>query len=456
MQKRTLTLLLLCALLPLSPAHAESIPAPYIISGGNLYELHAGEPPALRYIAPYVPDESGTYRKATIDGVQPSPDGTLTLNVAGERIIIDAQPLNRTLRVYLGDGFPHEMIAAYQQQNPFLDIQIIRQWPEPAPCDIYPITSEGSPSMQAVRSARNMLPLDQSPAITAAHAAYQPLAQAVLSYENGAPFAVPTRLFVYTWAVDWPMWQAMGLDESDLPTTADDLFALLEIWNDQYAALYPERVLLGDDGFGDFKASLLHLLTYQAIFEMDDGSAPLNFDTPAYRALVERVAALPDGLPTARIDQQPPVLRWLHYGLSPGIAIQAPYRAFLPPAMGIGEGMRIGARLYGVSTPTDAPNQPLALDFLAFAATHFPIEQPDPAFAPHLTFHTNALGGGKGALDLAEAMMLALDLTGHTPRPALWADRRENLIAQLNRMAAWRFDRMDEPKSWYAGSPGGV
>jgi hypothetical protein len=259
---------------------------------------------------------------------------------------------------------------------------------------------------------------------------------------------------IHPWYVDWEMWCALGWDESDLPTTAEELFALLTTWNDQFAAQYPDRVLLGDDGFGDFKAALLHMLTYQALFEMDDGTAPLHFDTPAYRALIDQVAALPDGLPTARIDQKPPIIWSLHYGLSPGNPRDAAYRPFLPPAIGMRAGIRIGAILSGVAIPENAPNQPLALDFLAYAAAHPDAEQADlSAFAPYLTFRTNALGGSEAAVELASEMSIALDPTLQMPRPATWPERKESLIAGLNAMAQGWFARTYEAASWYGWTP---
>ncbi|MDR0896961.1 MAG: hypothetical protein LBN04_03805 [Oscillospiraceae bacterium] len=467
MRTRLLSLLLLLALLPLCPADADALSAPFFVSGGNLYEQTAAGTPVLRYIAPYVPDAAtGGYRKAAIDAVQPQPGGALLIEVAGERILVDKAPLNQTLRVFRGGNYSVDaLVAAYQAANPHLELQIIRPWEDPIPSDIYPVTSEGPMAMRDIRRARNMLPLDASPAIAAAHAAYAPLAQEALAYESGIPFAVPTRMRIHPWYVDWEMWRALGWDEDDLPKTADDLFTLLQIWNDQFAAQYPDRVLLGDDGFGDFKASLLHLLTYQALFEMDDGTAPLNFDTPAYRALIDQVAALPDGLPTARIDQKPPILWSLQYGLNPGDPRDAAYRPFLPPDMGMGSGIRIGAMLYGIAIPENAPNQPLALDFLAYAATHPDAEQADlaallmpdaaadGAFAPYLTFRTNALGGSEAAVELASEMSIALEPTLQMPRPATWPERKENLIAWLNAAARGWFERTYEEASWYKWTP---
>lgn len=103
---------------------------------------------------------------------------------------------------------------------------------------------------------------------------------------------LPWSISVNTLDHDKEKWDAIGLP--DPPKTVDDLFELIELWDEQYEDQYPDQPLLGVGGYCDPRYAVWSAVTEAYISAYDTGDTPVNFDTEEYRALIERIINMPD------------------------------------------------------------------------------------------------------------------------------------------------------------------
>ena len=78
----------------------------------------------------------------------------------------------------------------------------------------------------------------------------------------------------------------------DVPKTAEGMVDLLSRWN-QDIFLPSETVLYGNGGLLDIRIELLMDILRMYVIENGTGDSPINFDTPAFRNVVNAALNLP-------------------------------------------------------------------------------------------------------------------------------------------------------------------
>ena len=199
---------------------------------------------------------------------------------------------------------------------------------------------------------------------------FYPQVQEALSYD-GRVMAVPTQMYVNLWTYQADLWEMLGLP--DPPKTFEAFWELYELWSAKYAKIYPGVSFTGSYSDGVLETMVIPVRD-QYIFEHATGKAPVNFDTPEFRLLLERMRELPNVEMSSAAPYLNPLISYsqdsrnhffdLEYMGSDG------YMPLVPPMLPGQSEPRIGAVLYALYAGNDAPNPALAQEFLSFAAEH--------------------------------------------------------------------------------------
>jgi len=228
-----------------------------------------------------------------------------------------------------------------------------------------------------------VLDLSGSESISAAHTTYFPQAREVLS-AGGKPVAVPFSLAIGAWDYNKKEWDALELP--DVPKTAEGIVDLLSRWN-QDIFLPPETALYGNGGWGDIRIELLMDILPIYIIENGTSSAPLNFDTPEFRAVVNGILNLPpmpyntwgtwETLLFCDDRLCPKMISLLElddeeYWLS---RIHANTQEFqldplLPMGFSEGKPAKVGAEMEVVCIASNTQNRELAMEYVEFILAH--------------------------------------------------------------------------------------
>lgn len=140
--------------------------------------------------------------------------------------------------------------------------------------------------LEALIDAGLAAPLSQVEGVKALVAACTPQVQAAVT-RQGEIYALPVALDGWLLAYDPQVLKAMGLTESDLPRTYDQLCLFLTRWNREWA----------DSGYLPMEPWGLRSALFYAILEaygdsMDSRGEALSFDTPLFLELMEAVKAM--------------------------------------------------------------------------------------------------------------------------------------------------------------------
>lgn len=433
------------------------------VSGGNIFCVQDDAKPELIFIAPYIQkDDDGTFAKLPIHEITATPAEKLYIRSNGKIYLADTHPVDTTLKVYWDDYRYEttELMEAYKAENPHVQFEYVHSFADRVP-DIYNVANEGIGDLSSVRRNGGLLSLRNSELICSDHAQYFPQARQTLSYQDNSPFATPVSLMLSPWFYNERIWEDIGLGE--LPSTLDDFFRMIILWNDVYAAQYPQIIFFGESGLNDMKTSLAFILKNIYINENATGSNPLSFDTMAFKDLIKKIASLPSGMPVTVLDDDATLIRshngiyqiWGTYTeLLNGEVIGKEYKAFLPPASSSDVNAKIGARIEALGIPVDAENPELALDYLEFCTLNRSIQQADidymltlqnpklqdiqavndaeyRSLIPHITFDINALGGRWSDSDIATEFLLLSDSVADNRKIDL-DEKLNKLIHNLN------------------------
>ncbi len=195
--------------------------------------------------------------------------------------------------------------------------------------------------------------------------------------QDGKIIALPMEMLVTSWSVNEKLLQETGVE---MPTTQQAYFELLAHWENDLAETYPDYALSGST-----LAGVLHisnaLLSYALTYEKPD--APLQMDTPVFRAVLEAIEQLPyepvdleaimNGsaqMPAA--DTRTPIINpndadvFNQYG--PKNEDGTPQKRIIPPLPFVpGEPVQTMAMLSVLVMPEATQNRAQAEQFIAFA-----------------------------------------------------------------------------------------
>lgn len=276
--------------------------------------------------------------------------------------------------------------------------------------------------------------LSASSFLRAQYSSYAPQIKEVLGDQEKI-LAIPIDMKINPWYYDAERWEEIGLPPP--PKTMDEFYTLIHLWADCYAGDYPNTVLTGDPGNDNMKNATVFMIKDQYIYEVATGKKAVDFDTPAFRNMLERVLNLPPNMPVAiEWGGMPPLIRarsvypfWgtlmqIDTGTVDDRSVKAwdgrykatAYKPILPPSLEVNGFARMGAKLIVLTLLKNAPNADLALEYLTFIAAYAGLDQPDLSFMlapengnasvlsesiqdfycdalPHLSFFADTFGG---------------------------------------------------------------
>ena len=200
--------------------------------------------------------------------------------------------------------------------------------------------------------------------------------------DDGKIIGLPWSISLNTLEYEKEKWDAIGLP--DPPKTVDELFALIELWDDEYADQYPDQPLLGNGGFFDSRYGVWAAVTEAYASAYASSNAPVNFNTQEYHMLLQRIMDMPD----VQYDEWDVLLRFfmafspLHYAF-PQLDWKNGYPEFssIPPLkLSQMQPLRIHADMSYVCIAEDAQSPDLALEYVSFLAEFQHVYQPEIAF----------------------------------------------------------------------------
>ena len=266
-----------------------------------------------------------------------------------------------------------------------------------------------------------VLDLSGSESISAAHATYLPQVQEVLSVD-GKPIAIPIHFNVAGWDYDKNAWEAFGMP--NVPKTADELIQLVSRWN-QDIILPPETALYGPEEFYSRRARLIMDITNMYVIQYATSDAALDFDTPEFKDMVNRIVNLPEipedfsrSTPLLRcgINNYPRTFSLLD--LERGDMFNPDITPVLPMSFSESGVAKVGAEIAVMCIASNTQNRELAMEYVELVLGHQGEQQKDLRamltldvqemdalglsketqdfyrnLAPGITFNSGALGG---------------------------------------------------------------
>ena len=119
-------------------------------------------------------------------------------------------------------------------------------------------------------------------------AALYPAFQAA-AYRGDKLLCVPVSLSCYGLGVTAEVWQRLGLSQSDVPASLDALLDFLVAYPDRYMDENPDVRIFGDS---DLRQTLYDLLRSGYILYYQHIGQTLDFDTPLYRGLLQKLSTI--------------------------------------------------------------------------------------------------------------------------------------------------------------------
>lgn len=204
--------------------------------------------------------------------------------------------------------------------------------------------------------------LSASPALVEAAAGLYPAVREVLC-DGDRLLGFPLSIQPDSWTLDETRWQALGLPEP--PATWEALFDQVALWLEEYARDNPDLTLWDYQSWP--VADIAAMLTRSYILQAEQPGEAVNFDTTAYRALMQ---LLMDSAPLFSDEYEQwgePLLATYYQGFGITHNDSNRMRMVLAPAMGEGEQV-LGAQLDVLAVSAASAHQEEARDFVAFAA----------------------------------------------------------------------------------------
>ncbi len=218
------------------------------------------------------------------------------------RIPLQENPLARPLiRIMpsMSWGDPTD-VQAYAQAHPELRIEfsdtisttaeyISRGMTDPtATCDIYALTlSDGVFAL--LRDKGYLLDLSAHPALTQIVSQMHPRLTAPLTQAGGL-WGVPVAVSASMPGYSEEALEKLGLTADDMPRTLMEMLDFIQLWDEEYADLYGVSLLFG--GVKDLYGALRDLIFEMQVHHCEREGIALTFDTPAMRALLQRLEEL--------------------------------------------------------------------------------------------------------------------------------------------------------------------
>lgn len=107
---------------------------------------------------------------------------------------------------------------------------------------------------------------------------------------NGILFGFPAALWTRYWTVSPELLEEAQLGA--IPELIDDYYDMMRLWYEEYGGDQPAVLFDGNQTVQGAWREAIYLLTSQYIYAYASGDQPLTFNTPVFRAALEKVAAL--------------------------------------------------------------------------------------------------------------------------------------------------------------------
>lgn len=224
--------------------------------------------------------------------------------------------------------------------------------------------------------------LSASPIIREQFETYIPQIQTILSHD-GKLMAIAIGIDFNAWEYDKEKWNKYDLP--NLPKTYDELFDFLLIWEKSYQKQFPNLRIISAGGANNYKTAIWEAVTKQYAIEHATGKGPVNFDTPEYRLIMERLI----GLPTFELYEFGALLRFsafrqMLYASVSTSGSEYGYEQYidLMPLQVDGHGLpKVGATLFALCLSSNAQSPELALEYLSFMAAYYNAYRPDVVYS---------------------------------------------------------------------------
>lgn len=377
----------------------------FFIRDGDIYRKVKNQPEELIRITEirnetpsWDEDIQNIHNNAPVSFLLPLADGALayhTGKLAYESLdgnpysfiyVIGDEPIVSAIETLHVQGVPSVGTAFYQLTHPNVRIEHCPKTSEKQPqeSDHFPdVLSSFSKANQSNQlNTAELIDLSKSPAISEIISHYDQKIVDAITKEGkaiGLPWSVSFGILDY----DKAKWDAIGLP--DPPQTVDELFELAQLWNTKYANQYPNQSLFGNGAFLDSRYGVWATVTEAYIAEHASIDASVNFDTPEYRTLIQRIIDMPE----VKYDEWGALLRFfmayspLHYPFTQldwKDGYTEEYTNLPPLTLTDAQPLRVNATLHYLCIPQNTPSPELALDYVTFLATFQSTFQPEIAF----------------------------------------------------------------------------
>lgn len=102
-------------------------------------------------------------------------------------------------------------------------------------------------------------------------------------------FGFPAALWTRYWTVSPELLEEAQLGA--IPERLDDYYDMMRLWYEEYGGDHPAVLFDGNQTVQGAWREAIYLLTSQYIYAYASGEQPLTFNTPVFRAALEKVAA---------------------------------------------------------------------------------------------------------------------------------------------------------------------
>lgn len=287
-----------------------------------------------------------------------------------------SQPCEQTLLHVMGSLNSNDLVA-FSMQNPDIALvesqmlygNALEQAVVSGGGDIDLFVLESDTLYTQMKQKGYLAPLNSSAIIEEKTAAFYESIQAALT-NNDQIMAFPIHMQTHSWTLNQTLWDKFDL--GDVPTTYAQLFARMQLWQEEYAGEHPDYVLT--DVYGDI-SSLAEGMVKEFILQCD--TAYPDFTADAFKnallSLLEHQEILAANR-QALDDGAMPIIYTYDQGFGIGHNDEEKTCMMFMPAISDGDEQKLSASLTLLGISSICEQQEAALRFIAFFAENMDIE----------------------------------------------------------------------------------
>lgn len=296
----------------------------------------------------YVYLQSSTLNIRQLDG---NPDELITLRILGS-------VSDNILQQYMAEN-PNVSIVIDPRESSFLGLQEALVSGDDS-IDMFLVTTDGI--YTEVVEKGYAAPLSGSAYLKNRVDQFYPWAQDILR-QNGTLYAIPVSFTSDYWTINRTKWNELGL--GSYPQTYEELFTVASTWTEEYAEDYPDYYVFECP---DEMPGMIRTMIRQYLLEHEDWTAPVNFNTPEFRAAMQSVMDHPDVF-TYDGERMALIMCYPQY-LGTGYNDEDLVESFLPPALSADSDQVVGGRMELLVMNPSSSQKEEVLRFMEFYMAH--------------------------------------------------------------------------------------